>query len=128
MLSSMSESELLLASAAVLLAVMAVMVARIWLWHRRAGLRMEQLASTVATYSDASLRLAATVERVWLAPEQGPPGSLSRRELLRQARDQLAAGESLTRVVDGFGLSQEEARLLSLVDRRQLPDAGHHRS
>lgn len=120
------------------LVMLAALTGIIWLVGRHwitALNRMKTLEREVAVYSEASTRVAETVEDILLARvKPGESIHSSRRYLLMQARDRLARGEPLQATARSLGLSFDELRLLqrgaatrnpaNRVVNGALPDAG----
>jgi len=125
----MNWSEQLLAGVAVdllALGILALLTGIIWLAGRRllmALTRMKTLEREVAVYSEASTRVAETVEDILLARvKPGESVHSSRRYLLGQARDRLARGEPLQATARSLGLSFDELRLLQRSAVVRSPD------
>lgn len=81
---------------------------------RRAERRSAELGEQVAAFSEASVRVADTLDAL-LRGQVSPPQEghqPSRRYLLAQAQQGLSAGESLEQVAERLRLSHDETRLL----------------
>jgi hypothetical protein len=83
---------------------------------RRAEQRYARLRDDVSAFSDASVRVADTLDAL-LKGEVTPREAhqSSRRYLLSQAQHDVAAGESLEQVAERLHLSHDEARLMGFV-------------
>jgi hypothetical protein len=93
---------------------------------RRAERRAAELQAQVGAFSEASVRVADTLDallrgQVTPAQESHQP---SRRYVLAQAQQGLAEGQSLEQVTERLRLSHDEARLLGFAALgRQRQDA-----
>lgn len=98
------------------LVFLAALMGIVWLIGHRWMMtltRMKTLEREVAVYSEASTRVAETVEDILLARvKPGESVHSSRRYLLLQARERLAKGEPLQATARSLGLSFDELRLL----------------
>lgn len=114
----MNLSELSSPGAAIAVVAVLLMAAGclFWLVGRRWMVAMNRLAhieSDVAVYSEASTRVARTLEEMLLA--RSKPGMTvhsSRRYLLQTARERISQGESVKTLQRSLGLSFDEVRLL----------------
>ena len=111
------EDTLMLAAAAsvgaALMVSALVLVSVSWRRQRRLRDRLKRLEEDLGVFTEASTRVAQTLEQVLL--DRVTPGQsvhTSRRYLLQQARERLAQGDSLATVARGLGLSDDEAALL----------------
>ena len=96
-------------AAAVLTAIFSgVMVLR----YRRLASHLGRLQREMLVYTEASTRVAQTLEGALLGPHPAGTHQTSRRYLLLQARERLHRGESLEGIARGLGLSHDEVRLL----------------
>ena len=80
--------------------------------------RLAHVESDVAVYSEASTRVARTLEEMLLA--RAKPGATvhsSRRYLLQTARERISQGESVKTLQRSLGLSFDEVRLLERCER-----------
>lgn len=100
----------LVLAAAVLTAIFSgVMVLR----YRRLASHLGRLQREMLVYTEASTRVAQTLEAALLGPTTpARTHQTSRRYLLLQARERLHRGESLEGIARGLGLSHDEVRLL----------------
>lgn len=108
------------------LGVMVVgLTALLWLFRRsRAAERsIVTLSEQLALYTETSISLAATVQRVLLTPDARQAASTSRHYLLRQARVAAGEGRPIEHVAGEYRLSNDEALLLaaSARSRREPP-------
>ena len=113
--------------------ILAVAIVIVWLVRRsRATARsVAALNEQLALYTETSITLAATVQRVLLTPERAPQPATSRRYMLRQARLAAEDGQPIERVAGEYRLSSDEVRLLAASaraktgesPRRASPDA-----
>ena len=96
--------------ALVLVVTTVVFMARI----RRAEREVARLAGHLDCFSEASVRVADTLDQL-LRGDVTPVGRVqsSRRYLLNQARERVGTGEQLQSVAQGLGLSRDEILLLS---------------
>lgn len=83
---------------------------------RRAEARYAHLRADVAAFSEASVRVADTLDALLRGRVPAPEAAQSsRRYLLTQAQQGMAAGETLDQVTERLHLSQDEARLLAFA-------------
>lgn len=83
---------------------------------RRTERRYARLHEDVSVFSEASMRVADTLDallRGQVAPQEVHQSS--RRYVLAQAQQRMAAGESIEQVTEGLHLSHDEARLLAFA-------------
>lgn len=98
--------------AAACLATVVLCFARV----RRAERRYARLREDVSAFSEASVRVADTLDALLrgdVAPQQSHQPS--RRYLLAQAQQGVADGESLEQVAERLHLSHDETRLLAFA-------------
>ncbi|MEM1435460.1 MAG: hypothetical protein AAGG11_15485 [Pseudomonadota bacterium] len=88
-----------------------------WLSHRRLQhleLLLLRNSQDVACFSDATLAIGRAMEELLKRPELGElPAASSRRLLIAQAQQRLAAGEPLAAVASRYHLSGDEQALLA---------------
>lgn len=119
----MSSSELISSggAAAIFLSILIAAGCLFWLVGRRwmaAMNRLDHVESDVAVYSEASTRVARTLEEMLLA--RAKPGETvhsSRRYLLQKARERIGQGQSVATLQRSLGLSFDEVRLLERGER-----------
>jgi len=86
--------------------------------NRRLGNRLARLESELTVYTEASTRVAQTLEAVLLGRTRTSQSlQTSRRYLLIQARERFHRGESPQGIARGLGLSHDEVRLLERAGR-----------
>ncbi|MCB1685760.1 MAG: hypothetical protein R3E82_04445 [Pseudomonadales bacterium] len=89
--------------------------------NRRLGTRLARLESELTVYTEASTRVAQTLEAVLLGRTRTSQSvQTSRRYLLIQARERFHRGESPQGIARGLGLSHDEVRLLEHANRLRL--------
>ena len=88
-----------------------------WLVHRRLQhleLLLLRNSQDVACFSEATLEIGRAMEALLNRPEPGDrAGVSSRRLLIAQAQQRLAAGEPLAAIASRFRLSGDEQALLA---------------
>lgn len=83
---------------------------------RQAEQRQSQLQADLAVFSEASVRVADTLNALLRGEARGPEtAGSSRRRLLAQAQSGMASGESLDGVAARLQLSHDEKRLLGFA-------------
>lgn len=89
--------------------------------NRRLGVRLARLESELTVYTEASTRVAESLEAVLMGRTRTSQSlHSSRRYLLLQARERLHRGETPQGIAWGLGLSHDEVRLLEHVGRSGL--------
>lgn len=99
--------------------------------NRRLDRRLARLETELTVYTEASTRVAESLDAVLMGRTRTSQSiQSSRRYLLLQARERLHRGESPQGIARALGLSHDEVRLLEHADRscRAGDSAAPHRS